>query len=158
MIRQLLIGSLFVLSLSACDQGALSEAEWSMEGQQWIASDQKSFQLEATDTTTTYAMDITLNHEVTFPYQNLYIKTQTTFPSGKIVESVTSIELLNQDGSWAGNCSGNSCAITLPLQQRFTFPEIGTYTWSVEQYMRTDTVSGVNSFKVVCRKLEENTK
>lgn len=157
-MRLLMIGTLFILSLSACDKSVLSEAEWSMVGQQWIAGDQKSFQLEATDTTTAYAMDITLNHAVTYPFQNLYIKTETTFPSGKLVESVTSIELMNQDGSWAGNCSGQSCTITLPLQQRFTFPEVGTYSWSVGQYMRTDTIAGLNSFKVVCRKLEDNSK
>jgi gliding motility-associated lipoprotein GldH len=157
-MRLLMIGTLFILLLSACDTAVLSEAEWSMEAQQWIVDDQKSFQLEATDTTTAYAMDITLNHQVTYPFQNLYIKTETIFPSGKVVASVTSIELMNQGGTWEGNCSGKSCSITLPLQQRFTFPEVGTYTWSVEHYMRTDTVQGVNSFKVVCRKLEENAK
>lgn len=158
MIRFLFIGTLFLLTLSACDRDVLSSAEWSMDNQQWISDDQKTFTLEAVDTTTVYAMDITLKHDVTYPYQNLYIKTQTTFPSGKQVESVTSIDLVNQDGSWAGNCSGQSCSISLPLQQRFTFPEVGTYTWAVDQYMRKDTIDGVKSFKAVCRKVEENSK
>ena len=129
-----------------------------MENQQWLAGDQKSFTLEAQDTTTVYAMMITLDHDASFPNQNLYIKTQTVFPSGKEVESVTSVELLHQDGSWAGDCSGKSCQITLPLQQRFTFPEIGTYTWSVEQYMRVDTLHGLNSFKVICHEVDVNSK
>lgn len=129
-----------------------------MQNHEWLSGDQKSFTLVATDTTTVYAMDITLGHEDTYPYQNLYIKTQTTFPSGKEVESVSSIELINPDGSWAGDCSGHSCTISLPLQHRFTFPEVGTYTWSVSQYMRMDTIHGVNSFKVVCRALADQSK
>jgi gliding motility-associated lipoprotein GldH len=151
-MRFLLIGSIFLLTLSACDKGVLSSATWTMENQQWIASDHNSFLLEAVDTITVYTMEIELNHDAKYPYQNLYIKTTTTFPSGKEVASVTSIELLKKDGSWAGDCSGKSCTLSLPLQQRFTFPEIGSYSWSVEPYMRKDTVEGLNSFKVVCRK------
>jgi gliding motility-associated lipoprotein GldH len=158
LIRILFIGSLYLLTLSACHQDVLNSEEWSMDHQQWIAGDMKSFTLEASDTVTAYAMDITLTHDAAYPYQNLYIKTHTTFPSGKEVESVTSIELINRDGSWAGDCSGKTCTISLPLQQRFTFPEVGTYTWAVEQYMRKDTIPGVNSFKAVCRRLKENSK
>ncbi len=145
------------MTLSACDKGVLNSAEWDMENHQWVKGDLKSFTLEALDTTTVYAMHIELNHDVTYSFQNLYIKTHTVFPSGKKVESVTSVELLDNDGSWAGNCRNNACSIYLPLQQRFTFPEIGSYTWTVEQYMRKDTITGIKSFRVVCMEVNGKT-
>ncbi len=111
--------------------------------------------MEAKDTATVYQMDIQINHEETYKYQNLYIRTLTKYPSGKEVSSVTSLELINQDGSWAGDMGENCCKVDIPLQQRFTFPEIGSYTWTVEPYMRTDTVQGINSLKVTCRKVKE---
>ena len=109
----------------------------------------------AADTSTVYQMDIEVNHEETYGYQNIYIRTLTTFPSGKEVTSVTSLELINADGSWVGDHGNNGWSVELPLQQRFTFPEVGAYTWTVEPFMRMDTIKGISSLKVTCRKVKE---
>ena len=157
-MRFLIIGSLFMLIGTACKQDVLNSAEWDMKDHQWLADDHKSFTLNATDTTTVYAMDITLTHDADYPYQNLYIKTQTVFPSGKVVESVSSLEMIGPDGNWAGDCSGQTCSLTLPLQHRFTFPEVGAYTWTVMPYMRMDTVMGIQRFEAICRKVNYDSK
>ncbi len=150
-MRLLVVAMACVLMCVGCQKGnVLNSAEWEMEQNYWISGDQKTFALEAKDTSKVYAMEITLSHDAAFPYQNLYIKTNTVFPSGKEVESITSIELLQRTGDWAGDCMGQTCDITLPLQERFTFPEVGTYTWSVAPYMRVDTVVGIHRFAVVC--------
>lgn len=112
--------------------------------------------MEASDTTTVYQMDLLVSHEEDYKHENLYIRTLTTYPSGKEVSSVTSLELINADGSWAGDKGGGGRKVDIPLQQRFTFPETGSYTWSVEPYMRMDTVQGINSLKVTCRKVTES--
>jgi gliding motility-associated lipoprotein GldH len=155
LIRFTLIGFAFLLTLSACDRGILHSEKWEWKDHQWINGDKKSFILEAVDTTTVYQMDIDLSHSETYGFQNLYIMVLTTYPSGKEVTSVTSLELTDGDGSWAGDCSGKACSISLPLQRKFTFPEVGKYTWAVEPYMRTDNVKGINSLKVTCRKVKE---
>lgn len=155
-MRLLFIGMAGMLICIGCQKGnILNSAKWQMEHNSWVSGDQKSFILEAEDTSKVYAMEITLAHDVAYPYQNLYIKTNTVFPSGKEVESMTSIELMRNDGAWAGDCRGQRCEITMPLQERFTFPEIGTYTWSVEPYMRIDTVPGVHFFEVVVLEVDD---
>ena len=155
MIRATLIGFLFLLIFNACDSGVLVTEKWSWDDHHWIAGDEKSFVMQAADTSTVYQMDIVLDHEETYGYQNLYVRTTTQFPSGKEVNSITSLELINPDGSWAGDMGENCCKVEIPLQQRFTFPEIGAYKWTVEPYMRIDTIKGVNSLKVTCRKVKE---
>ena len=150
-----MIGFAFLVTLSSCDKGVRHTEKWKWKDQQWITGDKKSFVMVATDTTTVYEMDVELSHEETYAYQNLYIRTLTTYPSGKEVTSVTSLELINDDGSWAGDEGGNCCKVDIPLQHRFTFPEVGSYTWSVEPYMRVDTVKGINSLKVTCRRVKE---
>lgn len=111
--------------------------------------------MEATDTSTVYQMDIQVSHDEKYGFQNLYIKTLTTYPSGKEVASITSLELINDDGSWAGDKGEGGRKVDIPLQQRFTFPEVGKYTWTVEPYMRVDTIPGINSLEVTCSKVKE---
>lgn len=154
MIRYAFIGFIFLASLSACDRSVLVSEKWDWKDHHWLSADRKSIVMEAVDTTTVYQMDVDLVHAESYGFQNLYIQVSTTYPSGKEITSVTSLELINADGSWAGDCSGKSCSITLPLQRRFTFPETGKYTWSVEPFMRMDTVQGINSLRVTCRKVK----
>jgi gliding motility-associated lipoprotein GldH len=141
--------------LISCQQDALVSQEWKWDQQQWINGDTKLMPITAADTTTKYAMDLELTWDKSYPYENLYVRTLTKFPSGKEVTSVTSLELEDANGTWAGDCSGNTCTLTFPLQKVFTFPEVGTYSWSIEPYMRIDTINGIKSLRATCRKLEK---
>jgi gliding motility-associated lipoprotein GldH len=152
LIRAIVIGSLFGLSLISCRKDIIASETWKLAGHQWITGDNKTMVIHAPDTTQAYAMDIRIDHGVSYPYQNLYIRLLTTFPSGKKVESVTSLELADPGGSWSGDCGSKFCSVTLPLQKGFTFPEIGKYQLTIEPYMRTDTIEGIQRMTVLCRK------
>jgi len=130
----------------------LVEEKWEFPNDQWIAGDVKSISLHANDTLQKFKLDIRLKHDTDYSFQNLYIRTKTKYPSSKEVFSVTSLELANANGSWSGDCNKGTCRIELPLQQKFSFPEPGDYTWSIEPYMRTDTLSGIKSLTVSCQK------
>lgn len=140
---------------SACKRDVLASETWTWKQEPWIFDDTKSMIIDATDTAALYRMDVILEHASTYGFQNFYIRTLTIFPSGKEVSSITSLELTDADGSWTGDCRGKTCSLELPLQQRFTFPEAGQYTWTVQPYMRMDSVQGINSLTVICRKLRE---
>ena len=149
------MGLILSVSISSCKRDVLASAEWDFAGQQWINGDNKVMTITAPDSTQAYLMDIRIDHSVKYKYQNLYIRLLTTFPSGKKISSVTSLELANPDGTWAGKCSGKTCSVTLPLQRGFTFPELGEYQLTVEPYMRTDTIDGLKQMSVTCRKRAE---
>lgn len=141
-----------MLLLSSCGKDILVEEKIEFPGSVWLAGDVKSVIIEAPDTTGVYDMEIKVMHDKNYAFQNFYIRLSTKFPSGKQDTSITSLELLNANGSWAGDCSGDECSLLLPLQTRFTFPEKGKYEWHVEPYMRNDTVRGINSIEVRCKK------
>ena len=145
----------FIFLLPSCNQDVLVSETWKFEDGMWLASDKKTMKIAAPDTSQVFSLDLEVEHNEKYPFQNLYVRTVTTYPSGKEVKSISSLELSNPDGSWSGKCSGEgkSCRVLLPLQQHFTFPEAGEYTWSIEQYMRTDTVTGINKIEALCRKV-----
>jgi gliding motility-associated lipoprotein GldH len=144
------------LMLSACgDRGTLVRESWTFSDGQWLSGDAKSVSMTVDDTAKVYRIDLDLKHGTDYGYQNLYVRTVTTYPSGKTVSSVTSLELAEKSGEWAGDCGGSTCTISLPLQAKFTFPETGTYAWAIEPYMRTDTVSGIRRLTVTCSEASE---
>lgn len=126
--------------------------QWEFPDNKWITGDVKTIRIPSEDTIQAYQLDVIVKHSDEYAFQNLYIRILTTYPSGKEISSVTSLELADTNGSWSGDCSSSSCIIELPLQQRFTFPEKGEYKWSIEPYMRMDTIEGIKSLTVLCRK------
>ena len=132
----------------SCQPDVLIEEKIEFDNAQWIHGDNKSIVIEAVDTSEAYVLQIEVTHADDYPFQNLYIRTLTQFPSGKEIVSVSSLELLNPDGTWAGKCRGKKCSVLLPLQTGFTFPEKGKYNWQIEPYMRKDTVNGLHSIAI----------
>src|SRR5690606_4369820 len=120
----------------------------------WLNSDPRSVSMTASDTQQVYSLDLTLTHTTDYSFQNLYVKTRTLFPSGKEITSVTSLEMTGDDASWTVDCKGRTCSLVIPLQQRFTFPEVGTYKWIIEPYMRQDTIKEIQSISILCKKVE----
>ena len=120
-----------------------------------MAGDKKTMLIQAPDTSQIFRLDLEVEHHEKYGFQNLYVQTITTYPSGKEVKSISSLEFVNPDGSWAGHCigEGKTCRLLLPLQQHFTFPEVGEYTWTIEPYMRMDTVVGIHKIVAQCRKV-----
>lgn len=143
------------LSFFSCEKGVMVSQKWKWKDKAWVQGDKKTIQLEATDTSKIYQMDIQVSHEETYAFQNLYVRTTTVFPSGKNVTSVTSLELLDEQGYWAGDYGENCCKVRIPLQRKFTFPELGMYSWTIEPYMRVDTVKGIEALQVICKEWKE---
>ena len=155
MIRFLIFFAISLVSFTACQDGVLVSEKWDWDEEKWVAGDAKTLNIEAKDTSTQYAMDLELKWNKEYAFENLYIRTKTKFPSGKEVVSVTSLEMTEETGEWDGDCSGRYCKLNYPLQKVFTFPEPGSYTWAIEPYMRIDTVDGIRSLEVTCRKIKK---
>ena len=138
--------------LTSCNSDVLLSEKWEWKNQEWVVDDPRMITIESTDTTALYSLDLEVEHARSYPFRNIYIRTRTTFPSGKEITSVTSLELTDALGHWAGDCGRKNCTLELPLQSRFTFPESGTYTWTIEPFMRMDTIRGISSLTVTCRR------
>lgn len=150
-----MISLYLAVMIISCNSNVMTSETFSFRDGKWVNEDPRALKFHAEDTSQLYALNLTITHSTDYEFRNLYVRTKTIFPSGKEVISVTSLELAKDDGRWAGDCSGKKCTLELPLQRQFTFPEVGTYTWMVEPFMRTDTIHGVEKLKVVCTALSE---
>jgi gliding motility-associated lipoprotein GldH len=141
----------FVLAFSACGD-VVFEQEISIENGLWSYEDTLSYSFPAGDSARFYKMILEITHTVDFKYQNLYLQIHTRFPSGKSTKQVLSIELAEQSGAWLGKCRGKSCKLRIPLIEKMKFPEVGSYTLNIEQYMRESPVAGIERFNLMILK------
>jgi len=151
-ITNILLGVILV-SIMSCDS-AFYKKSFFFEDQTWLYDDARSFDFSIPDTSKVYDMILTVNHTDKFPYQNLYLKTSTSFPSDTVINQLLSVELANEAGYWYGECSGPNCQISIPIQSGVHFADSGNYKLELEQHTRTDTLFGISSIGLKLIELE----
>ncbi len=135
----------FVLAcfLSSCGDNPYYQDIKSIDGS-WSFADSLHFSMPAPDTLSPFAMFLHVEHTKDYPFQNMYVRLSTNFPSGRRASDLINIDLADKAGMWFGKCGSQTCVISAPLRQNFSFSEAGTYNITLEQYTRTENLNGVN--------------
>ena len=126
-----------------CKKEFIFEKEISIVDSAWNYNNILKFDFEINDISKKYDLMLEVIHAGDYDFQNLYVKFQTAYPSGEKKEQVVSLELAGKSGIWNGQCSGNTCAVEIPLQVNAIFEEKGKHQISIEQYMRKSPLRGV---------------
>lgn len=155
MLQKLLIASVVTLLLASCSQDLVYEKTLDIPSDAWRYEDTLKFEFDIADTTKLYALSLDVAHAGDYGFQNLYVQFHTVFPSGKTETKLVSLELAAPTGVWNGSCSGNECRVRIPLQAKARFKETGRYTLAIEQYMRQNSLPGINSMSLMVRTLKE---
>jgi gliding motility-associated lipoprotein GldH len=136
----------------SCGKSYLYEENVKFENEEWTYQDSVSFEFAIEDTSKLYNILLALEHSPEFSTQNLYTRIATKFPDGKRPSQVVSLELADQTGFWYGECSSKSCMFEAPIQSNAYFNQTGTYTITIAQHMRRDSVPGIQALSL---KLED---
>ena len=131
--------------ISACSQGTLVKESQDVQDGVWGYADSLRFQAAIEDTSRLYDISLLVKYDKSYAYQNLYVKVHTHFPQGKVLSPSLSLELADKSGQWLGKCSGKTCRVEIPIQQNAYFDEKGVYSFTLEQYMRVDSLPGIRS-------------
>lgn len=144
MLRILSLSFVLFLLLS-CGDRIIYEAETSLPDSVWQYKQPLTYQFAIADTSTRYNLYLDIAHTTDYPFQNLYTKIYTVYPSGRTAESQININLANKLGEWQGNCRGENCRLRVVLQQQTFFTELGEHQLTFEQYTRRDSLSGIET-------------
>lgn len=140
---------LAIALVMGCSESHVFDREIQIESGEWHYADTIVYQFEIADTSKLYSLSLDLTHGIDYPYQNLYVKFYTTFPSGKTESQVVSLELTEKGTFWLGKCRGDRCTIRIPLQAKTWFPDPGLYKLKMEQYMRIDPIPEIYSMRLI---------
>lgn len=115
----------------------------------WSSDNDIRFNPEITDTSAIYELQLIIDHQTTYRYENIYFSISTHFPDGTKSEEKLSVDLATNKGKWVGNCSGESCKLKVYLLDNFKFPEPGKYGIELSQYTRDEPLEGINELAMV---------
>ncbi len=137
---------LVALLLTACGPELIFEEAYELPAGTWTYADSVVFAYEIVDTSRSYDLVLDIHHRDVFATQNLYGQFTTVYPNGTRQTEPLSLELADNSGQWLGECAGEDCTLTLPLQVSTRYPAAGRYEMVVRQFMRRDSVEGVSGF------------
>lgn len=113
-----------------------------------------SFEVGKEDMANAYDMMLILNHDKDYAFQNLYVKITTSFPDGREIKDVVSLDIGDDKGRFLGNCGGSTCDVEIFLKEHFKFEKEGKYQLSIEQNGRDEHLSGLNHAELIIKKKE----
>lgn len=140
---------LLIFGLSSCNSDCKELGQAKIDAEGWHYRDSLEFVLQAVDTTVSYDLVLELEHTTEFSFQNLYVRTNTYFPSGAKIRDVISLDIGDMSGRWNGTCSGNSCIAPVLLRSKFRFSETGTHKIVFEQFSRFSIIQGISKMRLL---------
>ncbi|MEZ4909859.1 MAG: gliding motility lipoprotein GldH [Saprospiraceae bacterium] len=114
----------------------------------WTHLDTISFRYVINDTVSKHDLILTVAHHILFPYENLYVLVNTSFPDGKATKQLLSLQLTSSDNSWMSKCSGEHCTLAIPISSDIKFKLPGEYALNIVQNSRKDTLVGIESLQL----------
>lgn len=109
----------------------------------WEAERNITFNVEVTDTVKGYDFYIDLRNESTYPYANIYMFVNSTFPNGKSARDTVECFLADKTGRWLGTGLGDILDNHILFKENVRFPYTGTYTFTFTHGMRDESLSGI---------------
>lgn len=134
-----------LLFLTACGPSYLYQETRDLPDVGWTYADSLSFDFTIDDTLSIYNLNVTVDHGTDYPYQNLYVRLHTRFPDGQRLTEQVSLELAGKAGNWLGDCDSEDCSLLIPIQTDAYFNQAGNYRLTIQQFMRRDTLAGVEA-------------
>lgn len=134
-----------VALLAACDPNRVFEQNIDFPNNSWDVQQKPTFAFAIQDTAARYDVYFNVRHASAYGFYNLYVKHTLTGPAGPVGPPLLH-QLLLMDaktGEPKGSGTGDIYDIQLLALPRQRFARPGTYTLTLEQYMRQDQLPGV---------------
>lgn len=141
-IRHLLLTA--VLLLAACDGTVYDSKYVDVNEEGWSPADSACFDIQVDDTTHLFDLFVEVRNNVDYPYSNLFLFVNTTFPDGSMSRDTMELPLTNAQGEWLGKHSGRYVDSRYRLRgQPVRFPMMGNYHFAITNGMRDNAIKGI---------------
>lgn len=142
---------------SGCGPEALYADSLGVNAEGWKSAEAAEFLWEVSDTARVHDLYIDVRNDATYPFSNLYLFVDFTFPNGKTNRDTLAVELADAQGNWLGSGSGHVHDHRIVWHDDARFPLQGQYAVRIVHAMRRDPLPGISDvgLRVEYAELEE---
>ena len=144
-IKFLLGVFLLLFVLISCDENRIFDEYKSIPKANWLKNDIVEFEFTLDDTLSKNQVFIKIRNTVDYPFSNIYLFTKVNFPDGRILIDTLEYEMTDAQGMWLGNGVSGIKNNLLYYKKDVIFYDKGSYKFSVQQGMRTDSLVGIQN-------------
>jgi gliding motility-associated lipoprotein GldH len=150
--KKILLGLLFLTAVFTSCQNDSFDKRTIIPEARWPQENRVAYDVEITDTLSSYEFGIGLRHLENYRYSNLFVFLHTTMPNGNHTRDTIECTLATPEGRWIGKSSGSMRDLTVPLNEHLIFPLSGTYHFEIEQAMRDPVLKGISDIGLYIEK------
>ncbi|MFM1744792.1 MAG: hypothetical protein RLZZ630_729 [Bacteroidota bacterium] len=132
-----------LILLASCDSSRLYEENKEIENNVWYANKPLQFQAQIPDSIQGYNVYINLRNASHYPFSNIFLFLNTTFPDGQIDRDTIEIMLASPEGKWLGDGLGDIWDNRVLFKRNVRFLMKGEYRFEFTQAMRLDPLPGI---------------
>ncbi len=140
---KILIISIAAITLFSCENKNIVDQKMDISPNGWAYADSLKVNFDIRDTLKIYNIYLSVVHQNSFPFQNLYTKIATQFPEGERIEQPLSLELTEASGKPIGKKSGDNVTTDILAREGAFFNKSGRYQITIAQHMRQDSLNGI---------------
>jgi len=142
-------GLLFFLLVVICACSGTNEYEEfkTFKNQNWPLDSLAVFDFAVENINDSYRIDGYIRNTLDYPYYNIYMQYELLDEEGLILRSsLKESDLMDaKTGKPLGSGSGSVFDVTFPLIESYKFDKEGNYQLKLRQYMRLDTLFGIQA-------------
>jgi len=132
-----------IFLLSSCTQETLYQRIDPIEGLRWDTAQQLIHEVVVTDTISAFDFYLNLRIGEDYPFANIYLFVNTTFPNGNTARDTVECILADATGKWLGTGLGDIRDNKILFKPKVRFPHAGTYRFELEHGMRVNPLPEV---------------
>ncbi|GAB3583308.1 gliding motility lipoprotein GldH [Hymenobacter daeguensis] len=142
--------------LTACDPNQVFEQNTDFPNYSWDVQQKPAFTFTIQDTTASYDVFFNVRYASAYGFYNLYMKHTLTGPGGPVGKPLLHQVLLMdpKTGEPKGSGTGDIYDLQVSALRNQHFAKAGSYTLTLEQYMRQDQLPGLMAVGVRVAKHE----
>jgi gliding motility-associated lipoprotein GldH len=124
------------LLFTACDENRVFEENTDIKDHAWDTAQVVKYEVNIDDTLSGHTFYVNVRNGNEYPYSNLYLFINTTFPDGRAAHDTLEIMLADERGRWLGEGLGDIWSHQVLFKRNVRFPISGKYTFEYRHAMR----------------------
>jgi gliding motility-associated lipoprotein GldH len=134
--------------LSGCTPGTVFQQSEALPAEGWPMEQAVGFEVEVTDTLHLHELYLEVRNTTSYGYSNLYLFMDIAFPGNHLLRDTIECRLAERSGRWTGKGFGRIKTNEFLFRDDVWFPDSGTYSFSIRQGMREETLEGITDIGI----------